>query len=97
MRHGDAFACGAVEYGESLFGADITWLDLSDDPVSVAIPQTPGIYEYFGEEGLANVFTVTAQQSSLTDGVLPYDTEAAPIYAALPGEKSHLVLDYRGH
>lgn len=94
---GDDLACGAVDYAEELFGAGLDWLDLSDPRVSVAIPQTPGIYDYFGDEGLSTIFTATAEMASLDDGILPYDEEAAPIYQALPGPKAFMTLNFRGH
>ena len=95
---GDSTACGAVAYAEQLYGPlDFRWLDLSDPRVSVGIPQAPGIYSYFGEEGLANVFTDTCEMAAGNDGILAWEEEAWPIYQALPSDKILLTLEGRGH
>lgn len=94
---GDNTACGAVAYAEELYGTDQRWVDVSDPRVSVSIPQAPGVYSYFGDEGLANVFTPTCQMASLEDGILPWEEEALPIHEALDEDKILMTLTHRGH
>jgi len=94
---GDKMMCEAVNYAESLYGEGLEWLDLSDPRVEACVPMAPGIYDYFGDEGLSHAFAPMAVMASANDSVLPYEEEAVPIFAALPSPKGMMTLLHRDH
>jgi predicted dienelactone hydrolase len=89
--------CEAVRYAESLYGAGVTWLDLSDGRVSACASMAPGIYDYFLDEGLEPVFAPMAVLGAMQDNTMPYDSETLPIYHAMPAPKYLFSLEHRDH
>lgn len=75
-------------------GGDI---DLSDSRISASVPLAPGIFAFFGEDGIANITIPTMIIGGSADITVPFDEEDLPIFNALNSPAYLIEIMGAGH
>lgn len=76
--------------------ADVSGHETSDPRAIVTVPMSPGLWYAFGVEGLSTIRAPLLIAGEL-DEVLPYETEARPVYELMASPKTLATFPRGGH